>query len=98
MCCNSLDEQTILLSLFGNRALYLIYVTRCYLCYDVCMLLTQVGCETCPFSLHRLILLYIAPLGMKCLHYHGNACDVMCCAHSTHPFRKKSIPSRIKIR
>ena len=24
MCCNSLDEQTILLSLFGNRALYLI--------------------------------------------------------------------------
>ena len=23
MCCNSLDEQTILLSLFGNRALYL---------------------------------------------------------------------------
>ena len=25
MCCNSFDEQTILLSLFGNRALYLIY-------------------------------------------------------------------------
>ena len=24
MCCNSFDEQTILLSLFGNRALYLI--------------------------------------------------------------------------
>ena len=24
MCCNSLDEQTILLSLFGNRALCLI--------------------------------------------------------------------------
>ena len=26
MCCNSLDEQTILLSLFGNRALYLISI------------------------------------------------------------------------
>ena len=27
MRCNSLDEQTILLSLFGNRALYLIYIS-----------------------------------------------------------------------
>ena len=26
MRCNSLDEQTILLSLFGNRALYLIFL------------------------------------------------------------------------
>ena len=31
MRCNSLDEQTILLSLFGNRALYLTLAIEVYL-------------------------------------------------------------------
>ena len=41
MCCNSLDEQTIFLRLFGNRALYL---TR-----SVCILTTRgtVGVHIC---------------------------------------------------
>ena len=66
--------------------------------HHVYMLLAQVKCETCPFSLHRLILLYILPIGMKFLPYHSNACDVMCCVHAISPLRKKFIQSRIKIR
>ena len=34
MCCNSLDEQMNLLSLFGNRALYLIAY---YTIHGVCL-------------------------------------------------------------
>ena len=38
MCCNSLDEQTILLSLFGNRALYLIlsFIINSIITYNSC--------------------------------------------------------------
>ena len=65
-------------------------------------LLHQDTVPPCALEMHlkhvclvRLILVYIAPLGMKFLHYHGNTCNVMCCAHVISPLRKKSVLSHI---
>jgi len=56
------------------------------------------ACERCPFSLHRLILLCITPLGVKCLRYHSSACNIMCCACAISPRRRKFVKSRTEMR